>query len=325
MAWPSIAMIRSDGFQPGARRRAVRRRRWRPARRSASAGPRLSAISGVTACSSRAEPRPLHRLAAALGGGHDHAHHVGGDRKADALRAAGARIDRGVDAGELAGHVDQRAAGIAGIDRGIGLDEELVVGDADLGARQRRDDAVRHGLADAEGIADREHDVADHQLVGIGEIERREFLVRVLQPQHREIGAAVLQHDLGLELALVGQRHLDLVGALDDVDVGDDEAGRIDHHARAERALHLLLLAAGHAEEAAEDRIVQERIAVLHHLGGVDVDHRRLHALHDRRIGQPSSAAEDGTRRSCASAGVASADGQPAARRESESTSCGKS
>ncbi len=62
-------------------------------------------------------------------------------------------------------HVDERAAGIAGIDRRIGLDEELVVGDADLRARERRDDAVGHGLADAEGIADRQHDVTDQQLV----------------------------------------------------------------------------------------------------------------------------------------------------------------
>ena len=74
----------------------------------------------------------------------------------------------------LAGHVDQRAAGVAGIDRGVGLDEELVVGDADLGARQRRDDAVGHGLADAERIADRQHHVADLQLVGIAELEERE-------------------------------------------------------------------------------------------------------------------------------------------------------
>jgi hypothetical protein len=56
----------------------------------------------------------------------------------------------------------------------------------------------------------------------------------------------------------------------------------IDHHARSQRALHLLRLLAGHAEEAAEDRIVEQRIAVLHHLGGIDVDHRRLHPLHDR-------------------------------------------
>jgi hypothetical protein len=34
--------------------------------------------------------------------------------------------------------IDQRAAGIARIDRRVGLDEELIVGDADLRARERR-------------------------------------------------------------------------------------------------------------------------------------------------------------------------------------------
>ena len=119
-------------------------------------------------------------------------------------------IDRGVDADQAAGEIDQRAAGIAGIDRGVGLDEELVVGDPDLGARQRRDDAVGHGLADAERIADGEHDVADLQLVGIAEARPREALAAVLEAQHGEIGARVLQHDLGVELALVGERDLDL-------------------------------------------------------------------------------------------------------------------
>ncbi len=68
--------------------------------------------------------------------------------------------------------IDQRTARIAGIDRGVGLDEELIVGDADLRARHRRDDAMRHGLADAERIADRKHDVADLERVGIAELER---------------------------------------------------------------------------------------------------------------------------------------------------------
>ena len=233
-----------------------------------------------------AEPGPLDGLAAALGGRDDDAHHVGRDRKTDALRSSGAREDRGIDAGELAGHVDQRAARIARIDRGIGLNEELVVGDADLGARQGRDDAVGHGLPDAEGIADRQHDVADLQFIGIGEIQRREFLVRALEPQYRQIAAGILRDDLGLEFPLVGKRHLDLIGAFDDVNVGHDQARRVHHHARSQRTLHLLRLLAGHAEELAEDRIVEQRIVVPHHLGGIDVDHRRLHALHDRRVGE---------------------------------------
>src|SRR5437016_13807036 len=68
--------------------------------------------------------------------------------------------------------------------------------------------------------------------------------------------------------------------------VGHDQAGRIHHHARTQGTLHLLRLLAGYAEEPAEDRIIEQRIAILHDLGRVDVDHRRLHALHDRRVGQ---------------------------------------
>ena len=92
------------------------------------------------------------------------------------MRSAGAGEDRGIDARQPAGHVDQCAAGIARVDRGIGLNEELVVGDAYLRARQRRNDSVGDGLPDAEGIADRKHDVADLQFIGIGKIEGREFL-----------------------------------------------------------------------------------------------------------------------------------------------------
>ncbi len=144
-----------------------------------------------------------------------------------------------------------------------------------------------HGLPDAEGIADRKHDVADQQFIGVGEIERREFLMRILQAQHGKIGTAVLEDDLGLKLALVRERNLDLIGAFDDMVVGHDQPGGIHHHSRTQGTLHLLRLLTGHAEEPAEDRIVEQRIAILHHLGGVDVDHGRLHALHDRRVGQP--------------------------------------
>ena len=56
----------------------------------------------------------------------DRLDHVGRDREADADRAAGRRVDRGVHADHLAVHVEQRAAGIAAVDRGIGLDEVVV-------------------------------------------------------------------------------------------------------------------------------------------------------------------------------------------------------
>ena len=98
----------------------------------------------------------------------------------------------------------------------------------DLGARQRRDDAAGHGLPDAERIADRQHQVADLQRVGVLELEIGEAPVAAFHPQHGDVGVLVLQDDLGVELAPVGERDADLGRAahLDDVVVGDDDAVR---------------------------------------------------------------------------------------------------
>src|SRR5690606_21133068 len=112
----------------------------------------------------RTEPGTPDGLDAGLRAVDDDAYHRRANGEADADAAAGARIDRGVDPDDAALHVDQGAARIAGIDRRIGLDEGLRIADADLRARQRRDDALRHRLADAEGVAHREHDVADLEL-----------------------------------------------------------------------------------------------------------------------------------------------------------------
>ena len=81
---------------------------------------------------------------------------------------------RAVDADQLAVAVDERAAGIAEVDRGVGLDEVLERRDAELAAAGRADDALRHGLAEPERIADREHGVADSQVVRASERHDRQ-------------------------------------------------------------------------------------------------------------------------------------------------------
>ncbi len=79
------------------------------------------------------------------------------------------RQNGGVDTDQFAALIDQGAARIAGVDGRIGLDEIFVVFNAEVGAALGADDAHGDGLADAEGVADGEHIVADLHLVGIAD------------------------------------------------------------------------------------------------------------------------------------------------------------
>ena len=137
---------------------------------------------------------------------------------------------------ELAIHIDQRPARIAGIDGGVGLDEELIVRDADLRPGKRRDDAARHRLPDAEGIADGKDEIADFETVRVGELDDGELSALGIEAQHGKVDVLVLEHDLGRKLAPVRQGHGDLLftASLDHVVVGNDEAAGIDQNARAE-------------------------------------------------------------------------------------------
>ena len=77
--------------------------------------------------------------------------------------AAAAGRDLRVDADHAAGRVDQRAAGVAGVDRRVGLDDVLdreAVGRGDA-ALQGGDDAGGQRAVEAERVADRDRRVAD--------------------------------------------------------------------------------------------------------------------------------------------------------------------
>ena len=84
-----------------------------------------------------------------------------------------------VDADDLAGAVDQRAAGVAGVDRRVGLDGVddggVVLGGAGGdGPAGGADDPVGDRVGQPERGADRHRDVADLHLVGVGEGGRGE-------------------------------------------------------------------------------------------------------------------------------------------------------
>ncbi len=221
---------------------------------------------------------------------HDRPGHVGGNREADALITTGAGEDRGVDPDQLALHVDQRTARVARVDRGVGLDEVLVVGDADVGPALGRDDPHRHRLPHSERVADGEHHVSQPQPPGVSQGQRVQVLGLALQPQHREIRLGIGAHHLGLQLAVVGEGHADLVGVLDHVVVGQHDAVCGDDHARAQALLPALARHAVErelsAEEVLEEWVAKEgpaRWLLTQGAGGRDVDHRGQRRL--RHVG----------------------------------------
>src|SRR5690348_5839541 len=167
-------------------------------------------------------------------------HHLGGeigrDRESQPRARARGRIDHRVDADELPREVHQRAARVARIDRGVGLDVVLDAALPQVLALQPGNDARGRGLAEAERVADRHHEIADAQFRGIGQRQRDE--IGRVDLDHRKVGLRVGADHFRLVRLAVGERHLDVVGALDHVVVGEDVAfGRVDDHARAERLL----------------------------------------------------------------------------------------
>ena len=227
----------------------------------------------------------------------DVVHHVPGKvarhGKPDPLIATRLAVDGGIDPDQLAARVDQRAAGVAWIDRGVGLDEVFVVGDSPFEAPVGgADDAERHGLIELEGIADRKHPFGDPQLRRVSPAENRQ--VGGVELEQGEVGERIRADDLGAELALVAEPDADVgAGAADDVIVGEDVAvGRHDD-ARAEALLTPLAIQVVLPEEVAEERVVGQRRA--HDLGRRDVGDAADGALRD--AGEVRQRGGDGRRR----------------------------
>src|SRR6185369_8499288 len=101
--------------------------------------------------------RGPHELAFAYQSRHDAIHLVHGDGEANADRGAGRAVDGGVDADQPPRRIEKRAARVARIDRGVGLDHaaDLALSHRVYLAVERADDARRQGLVEAEGVADR--------------------------------------------------------------------------------------------------------------------------------------------------------------------------
>src|SRR5882724_1501563 len=107
---------------------------------------------------------------------HDAAGHVDRHGETDAFAAAAAGGNPRVDADEPSVRIHERAAGIAGINRGVRLDEIFKAVDsvdAVTVASERADDSLGHCLSNAEWIADSQNDVADFELITVAQRDGR--------------------------------------------------------------------------------------------------------------------------------------------------------
>src|SRR5918992_3044377 len=131
-------------------------------------------------------------LVAALERGHDALDLVDRHREADArVVVAALGADLRVDADHAALAVEQRAAGVAGVDRGVGLDrarDREAVGRGDRAA-ERRHDAAGDAALEPERAADRDRRVAGPQVLGRAELERLQAAldVRRVDFQQRKV------------------------------------------------------------------------------------------------------------------------------------------
>ena len=170
-----------------------------------------------------------------------------------------ARADHGGgDADDLAGGIDQRAAGVAGVERGIGLDDRRdrpAVAGAQRAA-EAADDAGGDGRLEAERVADCEHELADAEVGAASEGRVVEAVAG--KAEHGEVGGRVVADHNRRDLAAVGERRGQGVGAGDDVAVGERVAVGGEHDART---------TAGGARAAARGDVDDRGGGALHGVG----------------------------------------------------------
>jgi len=194
--------------------------------------------------------------------------HVAGDGEADPLVAARLGHDYGVDPDDFSAQIQQRAAAVPGIDRGIGLQEILITaGIRDSGAMLRADDPLGDGLVQAARMADRHDPFAHLDLVRIpeGRVGHRALCGNL---DHGQIGFRIRADKVGGIPVSVGKHHLDLGRPARHMVVGHDMAPVVDDDARSE-ALRLAFEFLRHlrnVEEAPEKRVIREGQQGVGHL-----------------------------------------------------------
>src|SRR5277367_1400812 len=172
-------------------------------------------------------------------------------REAHTFESAAPCVNGGVDADHFAGHVDERPAGITGINCGVRLNETLKLV-ADVGAIFGADDSGSHRGIQAEGAADGQNPIANLYAVGIAEFRDREFAVG-FNFDYGEVGVLVKANHPGVVFGGIAiERHLNFGGLINYVIVGKDETFFVHDYAGAQAALGVRAIV-GRVKETVEE------------------------------------------------------------------------
>ena len=168
---------------------------------------------------------------------------VDGNREGDILRLL---AHSGVQSDHLAVDVDQRAARIAGIDRGVRLDNArvgkiLVHFERTIGPAN---DAARHGAAVSVRIADRVDVFGKLNAVGTSHANLLQRLLR-LNLQDRQIGGDVVAHQLHVAITFaVRSDYFKLEQPLHHVVISQDIPSFVDDDSRSHAVKNVVMSAA---------------------------------------------------------------------------------
>ena len=134
----------------------------------------------------------------------------------------------GVDTDDFSLHVEERTAGVTGVDGNVGLDErnELFVRKvtAFSGNNPRGDRIVQ-----PEGGADSGHPFSDLDVIGFSQFYDGEVFAFNLDDGN--IGFRIRTDDFSFKFTFISEVHGDFIGAVDDVIVCENDAVRIDDEA----------------------------------------------------------------------------------------------
>ena len=135
--------------------------------------------------------------------------------------------------------IEKRSARVAGIDRGISLNEILEGRDAQILPPFGADDADSEARFEGKRSSDGDDPFADFQFIGVAEGQIGQIFF--IDFQEGEIGSGIGAAHCGGKFPSVVQDHGDLGGVFHHVVICHDKAIRADEKARAAGHLRLLL------------------------------------------------------------------------------------